>query len=704
MLLQKNIGLAGLGLTASHKRVILDGKAFDKYFPKPIATDPILNENGSVYDTVSYCGKIVNTTLDHTKRISALLKRNSLDETCRAIFNFFYKHYQYKMDKDGVEQVRNPARAWHDRVKGIDCDCFSISIGSILQNLNIPFYFRIVKLNKKSYFQHIYVIVPKFDKADLNKRANYYVIDPVLDKYDYEAPGITEKKDTKMSGIPIQYLNGVEENKLGHEFKNIGEHLMDRNLAVHMHKHGHKPHIDHYAKGEPLTIGNFHKDFLNRTKLHLINTRDHIAKHPHKYKHLYNPAVLKGHFDYALKHWDNDHTREAALDHLSNVEDQAYLPHLQGKSELLNGTDIQMFGVINGDDNLLGLGKKSHKKNGFFTKLKNVTQKVKESVKSGLKNAGQFAKKAVHTLVRYNPATLAIRGGLLLAFKTNFGRIASRLYWGYFPFSQAQKHGVSKAYWDRAVQAVAKVSGLFLNIGGTNEGMKKAIINGRAHAVINKFGAQGKFQGLGIVGAAATITAAGPVLGVIAGILKQIFGGKKKGTEIAENGSDVTPSTDPNSTDPGSGIVNDVTQMQSALRTAQSIVSPDDSSTSTPADNSAPAARKLNKTFDPSGNAASTSTDSGNTDDNSDTTTTPPASTKTPTSTTNADGSTTSTDANGKTTTAPAGSKTGLYVGLGIGALAIGAFALSKGKKKESAKAVSGLKKSEKKKVKVKVK
>lgn len=179
-----------LGLVARTKRKIASGNEYNRYFPEPSNTDPILNPDGSVNDTVLLAKDIALKTLADTKKIAPVLKRNSLNATCESIFNFFYGHYQYKEDKKGVEQLRRPARAWQDRKDGIDCDCFSISISSILTNLGIPHAFRIVKMYGRNYYQHIYVIVPKYNGANLNTRGNYFVIDPVLDTYDLEAPGI----------------------------------------------------------------------------------------------------------------------------------------------------------------------------------------------------------------------------------------------------------------------------------------------------------------------------------------------------------------------------------------------------------------------------------------------------------------------------------------------------------------------------------
>lgn len=150
-----------LGLVASYKRKIQSGEQYNHLFPSAKGSSVIRNPNGSVYETLEYMQDIIKRTLYQTEGIAKLLKGKTLEQTCRNIFNFCYTHIQYKLDDAGFEQLRQPSRAWKDRKTGIDCDCFSIFISSILTNLRIPHHLRIIELNDKGYFQHVYVIVEK---------------------------------------------------------------------------------------------------------------------------------------------------------------------------------------------------------------------------------------------------------------------------------------------------------------------------------------------------------------------------------------------------------------------------------------------------------------------------------------------------------------------------------------------------------------
>lgn len=186
-------------MEANHKRQIKSGVEFNHLFPKPIGEEVEIKRDADVSATVAFIPQVVLETLHDTNRISQLLKGDTLDETCSNIWHFVYNHIQYAKDKDGVEQIRRPARAWHDRTRGVDCDCYTVFISSVLTNLNIPHIYRITKYKNRNYFQHIYPIVP-------TSNGNYITIDCVVNEYNYEEP-YTEKKDTAMK---LHYLNGIE--------------------------------------------------------------------------------------------------------------------------------------------------------------------------------------------------------------------------------------------------------------------------------------------------------------------------------------------------------------------------------------------------------------------------------------------------------------------------------------------------------------
>jgi hypothetical protein len=179
------------------KRHIKSGAAYNYLFPVATGKNTTIIRSADVNDTVAFIPKVVKQTLSDTEKIAQQLKDVSVRETCKNIWHFVYEHINYRKDQDGYEQIRSPARAWRDRMNGVDCDCYSVFISSILSNLHIPHLLRITKYHR-DYFQHIYPVVT-LPEGNIT-------IDCVTDQFDYEVP-YSEKKDYPME---LQFLNGLD--------------------------------------------------------------------------------------------------------------------------------------------------------------------------------------------------------------------------------------------------------------------------------------------------------------------------------------------------------------------------------------------------------------------------------------------------------------------------------------------------------------
>jgi hypothetical protein len=163
-----------------------------------------------LHHTINLIRSLVHETKGDTRKLAAILKGNSLRATCRNIWHFVYEHIRYRKDQPGVEQVRRPARSWADRRQGVDCDCYTVFISSILLNLGISHRIRITKYGGKKHFQHIYPVVPT--------ERGYITLDCVTDAFDYEVP-YSEKRDFDMQehtpvaeimGFPASFISGVD--------------------------------------------------------------------------------------------------------------------------------------------------------------------------------------------------------------------------------------------------------------------------------------------------------------------------------------------------------------------------------------------------------------------------------------------------------------------------------------------------------------
>ncbi|MCX8486088.1 MAG: hypothetical protein ORN53_02720, partial [Crocinitomicaceae bacterium] len=327
-------------------RAIKDGSRYNQYFPNPDERDRVIIEDGEVTDTVELMEKVVWKYLGDTKRIAPLLRRSTTEATCQAIWEFVYGYIQYKLDKRGLEQLRRPARSWAERNTGVDCDCMSIFVSSILTNLQIPHKFRITMYSGDSC-QHVYVIVPLGDEN------NYCVIDGVVSEFNYEKK-FTKKMDFIMSlnGINVAVLSGVSSN-------------------------------DHYnaVMANSLTgLGASSGAELDKIYENIVATRNAIAQDPSLVSSTDDPKALLQMLDYAIQYWHTD-KRNQALEILSQNERQL---------NLRNG--INTISGLEYDPDELSMSGVSPK--GFFTN-------VKKSVNTAGQKAGDVAKKAVKAVVKY---------------------------------------------------------------------------------------------------------------------------------------------------------------------------------------------------------------------------------------------------------------------------------------------------------------
>lgn len=336
-------------MEARRQRNIKSGAQYDHLFPKANVDTHTVQKNANVSDTVAFIPKVVHETLSHTKGIAKLLKGNSDYETCRAIWQFVYDHIAYRKDKDGYEQIRAPARSWHDRRYGVDCDCYTTFISSILTNLGIRHKLRITKYSR-DYFQHIYPVAMLSNKQ--------VILDCVTDKFDYEVP-YSEKKDYPMD---LQYLNGLDD-------------------------------VD-------------------------------------------------------------------GLDDLEGTGDLAELGRLFKKKS----------------------GQKKKRKGGFFKKIGQGLKKVN-------------LKKVLNVVNKVNPATVALRNGVLASMKLNVGNVAKRIRWAYLTEDQARARKMNIDRWRKLVQVREKLEKIFFGAGGKPANLKKAILHGKG----NKDHAVNGFDGFGMI-------------------------------------------------------------------------------------------------------------------------------------------------------------------------------------------------------------
>jgi hypothetical protein len=183
------------------KRTIERGDEYNYLFQPAKGEFIEVKKYAALNDTVGLMKDVILKTLDDTAELAKMLKAGSTMETCRNVWNFCFHHIQYEKDAVNIEQVRRPARVWKDRFAGVDCDCLTVFIGSILTNLRIPFVIRITKYSEGRDFEHVYPVAIPGNQP--------IILDTVVHAFNYEVP-FTQKKDISMK---LEYLNGFEDDE-----------------------------------------------------------------------------------------------------------------------------------------------------------------------------------------------------------------------------------------------------------------------------------------------------------------------------------------------------------------------------------------------------------------------------------------------------------------------------------------------------------
>lgn len=211
-----------LGYVSAENRAVTPVPQWAKALvPKPEGSNQtvVAEHEDTVRDTMPLIKNKIYRTLNHTKKLAPRLKGSTTTDTARKDWNFIFNHIKYVKDEPGKEQIRSPRRLIHDG-KG-DCDCFTVTLSSLLINQGIPHFLRIMK--EEEEWSHIYIVIPKDGniKKKLTSRDQYIVLDCVTHKFDFEPP----HKTTKDFPMALQYLDGLGQTDKACPTKPVAQRL-----------------------------------------------------------------------------------------------------------------------------------------------------------------------------------------------------------------------------------------------------------------------------------------------------------------------------------------------------------------------------------------------------------------------------------------------------------------------------------------------
>lgn len=564
-------------MQAAFQRTLSSGREYEKYFPTSQLqrTDPIMVKAGDTFDTIELMAKLARQYQADTAGVAPLLLGKNREQTCRNVFSFAHRHFQYTPDKDGVEQLRRPLRSWADRRAGIDCDCYSILVSTILLNLGVAHKLRKTKYNNRPDYQHIYVVVPA--------GTSYFTIDPVTDAFNKEVP-FTEKFDKSM--MPIQVLNGLGDapspaktplvaagsyQKFGFGAEFVGltgeteqvrqqtlstirtltlqglagavssDVLPTANQVAELANATGQTHEE--ATADAVAVAHLSASFIERLRQLLVNTAEQIDRLPASQR---NPELvrLRGRLRQLLAAWSNEAERTRLFDELGEQEERELTP--AGVAGLGNIFSDAWDGIKNAASSVTGAVSQAASWT-YGTVIKPVGQAIGQAASwvgntvatgakaaaAGIKQAAVWVgKEAVNLgklLLKYNPLSILIRAGLRIAFRVNLFHLSGRLGHGYFSQAQAVAAGLDAGEWEKAKSQLGKVISMWEGLQGEADILQESILIGYQSGEQPKIAAQPALSGLGRLGepvtAASTVAASG-FIATILSWLKNVDWGK----------------------------------------------------------------------------------------------------------------------------------------------------------------------------------
>lgn len=459
-------------------------------------------------------------------------------QTCFNIWHWEHVNLRYNYDAEGKEEIRTPARTWHDRNSGVDCDCLAVFTACLLLNLGYSPSFEIVGFGNSNKYSHIFV--------NLNGAA----IDRVLPIFLQRAPLITktlimEIPVYQLSGlgeIPLQLtqqLNGIYQNSLSKVFTHTAtpeEYLNFRKTQVlvtlgNIDTNAFKlagiimPYVDaiddegafYFENGEIAKIaadgenklaameargasdaelqGLFKK--IKKAVKKVANKVGNAVKTVAKSTAKAVKTVAKATANTVKAAAKSTANAVKATANVVKAGAQAVTGNASKAKETLKKAGSQVKAAVVQPVKQAVKDTKSVAKDAvakpIATAVKvtvvNPTVAVAKAATAAVKTAIQIGKKLFKVIfIKLNPVTILIRNSLRLLIAINFLGMASRLNVANMTKEQAIAEGYSAENWEDAKKSLDKVIRFFTKMGGKQSNIEKAVKNGAKKKPIFKGG------------------------------------------------------------------------------------------------------------------------------------------------------------------------------------------------------------------------
>lgn len=425
-------------------------------------------------------------SIPQVRRLAMQLKTGNLVTDARKVYQWIDREIRYQKDPAGEEDVKTASRTVSDGYG--DCEDMTILAVALLQNMGHRSARAaiIAQHDPRAPWSHIFAVVGH--KARPSNEPQGYIIDPVppLTGFDQAATQISRLMNVNLLE-GVSSIDGVDP-----------DHDSDFVIA------GYGPAI----APTPFTVKMLDQQSTILSGLSGLSGEAVPGAGQHLRK-LHALIMCNG--------LPEQTTLSAIMPYVEDVDQGGTLVFRNDAPFEALAEYLELEG--NALEGISGIGSLRQR----LARIKALREKAKaqRQARRANKQPSRFAqaiKKVAKAAVRFNPATIAIRNGLLLALKLNLFKLSERLIFAYMTGSAARNLDQSELRNLKDQRRRLEVT--FKKLGGSQASLERAIRSGAARAARKK--ERRNLRGIGAAAAAAGTAAASGIIAKITGMLKKV--------------------------------------------------------------------------------------------------------------------------------------------------------------------------------------
>lgn len=112
--------------------------------------------NKDIVECWKYCYERFKEQPNDMHILDDIRNVGTIDDKCAAIFGYMVSNTYYRLDDDGVQKIKSPARLLDDKCG--DCKSYTMFLASCLHCLGIPHIVRFVNFDGGNQYTHVYCV------------------------------------------------------------------------------------------------------------------------------------------------------------------------------------------------------------------------------------------------------------------------------------------------------------------------------------------------------------------------------------------------------------------------------------------------------------------------------------------------------------------------------------------------------------------